>query len=925
MAKYFISYTSKDSQKAQWIGWTLKKLGHIAFVHEWELRAGQSIAKWMKRRLEECDHLIGVFSPDYIEAEYSESELLAAYWDDPKGQDGFLAPVVIRPCELPKLVGHLKGLDLTDCDKNEARSRLEEFITPSTAPEIEPDFDEVQTNSHPSRSEPPFAQPATTSDPNRFEIHRLPTPHSSKLIGRTEEKALLTEEWTNRENRNIVALIAEGGTGKSFLVSRWLAELKNEKPKPYAGAQRIFTWSFYSQGSKGQITSSEGFFSDLLRSFGENPESYDSHAKAEKALELVCQENMILVLDGVEPLQNPPGHTDAGRFHDRVIGDFVNRLASHPWNGLAIVTSRQRLAELAADEGFAVTHVDVQTLKPEDGAELLASLGVTGPSEEMIQASEEMGGHAFGLVLLGRYLVDVTGDGDIHKRDQVKLLYGNLAGSEKAKAMLQAYAEWFGLEGAETATLHLLGLFDRPAPMAALQAVVAEPAIVGLTEPFHGSEASPLDNALTRLEKLKLITRPERETVDGHPLVREHFGARLKEDRSEAWKQAHSRLFDYFRKIPKDDLPDGEAGLMPLYQSLHHGVAAGRAQEALTEVYQRRIERGGAYGTTQLGLYSTDLAALAAFFPGGWQQAPLQEVSKQDQGYLLNSAGFALQALGRLKEAQGPFEHQIALSIELEDYWNAAKNSLNLSKLLLQHGEVDAALKQAKDTVDFMDKTEHKYDQFTCRVLHANILAMQGNLQQTKTLFEEAEHRQTHEHPEAVIFRPLAFFYFAAFLLHTEPPPTLPGLAKRVRAALQKWVPHNLLTIALNRLNMAQIAARLGDEAARAKFDEAVHDLQKAGTRHHIPRGHIARAAFRRTQRDFRGAWDDLKQARHIAEPSGMRLYLCDALIEEAWLHHQEGNAQAAYKAYSDAKAEVDDMGYHWQDQALDELHQTLA
>jgi hypothetical protein len=101
-------------------------------------------------------------------------------------------------------------------------------------------------------------------------------------------------------------LIAEGGTGKSFLMSRWPAELKDKKPAPYAGAERIFTWSFYSQGSKGQITSSEGFFSDLLRSFGEKSEDYDWLSRADKALELVSKETMILVLDGAEPLQNPP-------------------------------------------------------------------------------------------------------------------------------------------------------------------------------------------------------------------------------------------------------------------------------------------------------------------------------------------------------------------------------------------------------------------------------------------------------------------------------------------------------------------------------------------------------------------------------------------------------------------------------------------
>ena len=403
-------------------------------------------------------------------------------------------------------------------------------------------------------------------------------------------------------------------------MSRWLAELKFKKPIPYAGTRRIFTWSFYSQGSKGQITSSEKFFSDLLRSFGEDPKSYDSLAKADKALELVCREPMILVLDGVEPLQNPPGQNDAGRFHDRVMGEFINRLAGQNWPGLAIVTSRQRLVELAADEGVAVRHDNVEKLEPEDGAKLLAYLGVTGPAEEMRKAAEEMGGHAFGLVLLGRYLVEVTGDSDITKRDQAKLFDANVAGSDKAKAMLQAYADWFKTDSAETAMLNLLGLFDRPVPKAALEKLVAEPVIAGLTDAFYKAGAPPLNVSLKRLEELKLITRPEVETVDGHPLVREHFGAQLQENSPEAWKQAHARLFDYFCAIPKDNHPDDETGLLPLYQSLPHGVAAGRAPEALDDVYYRRINRSGqSYGMKQLGLYSTELAALAAFFPADWQ------------------------------------------------------------------------------------------------------------------------------------------------------------------------------------------------------------------------------------------------------------------------------------------------------------------
>ena len=207
--------------------------------------------------------------------------------------------------------------------------------------------DPAENVSLPTSPELPPVKPKP-SPTDKFQLDNLPTPHSQDLIGRTAEKKLLTREWNNRDKRNVVALIAEGGTGKSFLVSRWLAELKDKKPLPYSGATRIFTWSFYSQGSKGQITSSEGFFSDLLRSFGENPEIYDSLGRADKALELVCKEAMVLVLDGVEPLQNPPGHTDAGRFHDRTMGEFVNRLAGANWPGLVVITSRQRLVELAA-------------------------------------------------------------------------------------------------------------------------------------------------------------------------------------------------------------------------------------------------------------------------------------------------------------------------------------------------------------------------------------------------------------------------------------------------------------------------------------------------------------------------------------------------------------------------------------------------
>ena len=133
-----------------------------------------------------------------------------------------------------------------------------------------------------------------------------------------------------------------------------------------------------------------------------------------------------------------------------------------------------------------------------------------------------------------------------------------------------------------------------------------------------------------------------------------------------------------------------------------------------------------------------------------------------------------------------------------------------------------------------------------------------------------------------------------------------------------------LLDIGLDSLNLARITTRSGDKTAPAQFDAAIAALQKAGARDQIPHGYLGRAGFRRAQGDLKGAWEDLAQTRHIAEPSGMRLYLCDALIEESWLHHLSGDAKEARAAFDQAEAEVNAMGYHWQDDELDKLRQAL-
>ena len=83
----------------------------------------------------------------------------------------------------------------------------------------------------------------------------------------------------------------------------------------------------------------------------------------------------------------------------------------------------------------------------------------------------------------------------------------------------------------------------------------------------------------------------EPEALDCHPLLREHFGEQLKEANPAAWREGNNRLYEYYKTSAKE-LPDTLQEMAPLFAAVMHGCQAGKHQEALDEVYWKRIQRG---------------------------------------------------------------------------------------------------------------------------------------------------------------------------------------------------------------------------------------------------------------------------------------------------------------------------------------------
>src|SRR6185503_13467518 len=134
----------------------------------------------------------------------------------------------------------------------------------------------------------------------------------------------------------------------------------------------------------------------------------------------------------------------------------------------------------------------------------------------------------------------------------------------------------------------------------------------GLTEPLIGLSEAQRNLSLKRLEDAKLLTVNRAEgsgeliTLDAHPLLREYFARRGREQQPEAWRAAHRRLYEHLFASTSDKKPTPTLeDLQPLYQAITHGCQAGLQAKARQEVYVDRILRGtdlyGFYSGYQLG------------------------------------------------------------------------------------------------------------------------------------------------------------------------------------------------------------------------------------------------------------------------------------------------------------------------------------
>ncbi|MDP8207520.1 MAG: TIR domain-containing protein [Candidatus Electryonea clarkiae] len=762
--------------------------------------------------------------------------------------------------------------------------------------------------------------------------HRLPTT-DRKVFGRDSVLDQLDNYW-NSGTHTVATVIAPGGVGKSALVNCWLNRLHE---RGYRGMDGIYGWSFYSQGVREEqhAANSEAFQIDFAKWLGvEFPEGADAYKKAELLADKVQKRKMLLILDGLEPLQNLQGE-----LRDKSLAVFLKMLASEN-SGVCLITSRVHLADLKSIEDKFIGRLDLEALSIPDGVELLKHLGVKGLDRELEDVIKRFGGHALSLNLLGSLLFERYG-GDVRHAGEIKLLPRDPKDKDDSRChaftVVKAYVDWFGVDDSRTEALLLLGLFDRPAEAQAIAKIRKAPAIKGMTEHINSEAMSSEEwnSILARLRRAGLLLPGDRNhpgALDAHPLVREYFDDWLQNENKTAWQEGHRRLYKYYQSVPEKDLPDTIEEMQPLYAAVVHGCRAGEYQEALDEVYFRRIKRKSvAYNVKKLGAFGSDLTMLAGFFTESWTEIA-GDLSLSDQGYILNQTSFALRALGRLGESQPPIEAALVIAVKNKNWANASRSASTLSEMYLANGKISSAVDFAEEAVKHTEEAKDEFQVYAMMTTLADALHQAGEVEKALDLFEEAEELQKKHQPQFKYLYSLQGYQYCDLILSTG---NVDEVRRRFEESLEiskrnDW----LLDIGFAHLVEGRALSVRTEESgngwakASEHLDEALVYLRKSGMYNFIPLGLIARAEMLRLrcqEGDADRAWVDLEEALEMTRRSELKLFLADSLLEATRLHLKQENITEAEKTFTEAAKMVSDMGYHRRDKEVEKLRKQLG
>ncbi len=876
--------------------------GSVDVLCDADIAPGQEWERELTHRLSRARAVVFLVSPEFLASEFVWRSAVLDHVA--QAQSGGLSvlwiPVSYSLYEHTRIARfqalHDPARPLTmlgTASRNQALVAISRRIVASIDPSSAPSLQSVgETRDRPDAREPIVS------------IGHLPAA-GELLLGRERELDRMDAAWEN-PHEHVLSIVGRGGEGKSSLVVHWLNRMA---AVGWRGAERVFGWSFYSQGTAAKSASADEFMEHALRFFGETETTHASaHERGERLAMLIGSRKNLLLLDGLEPLQFPPGPLE-GRLKDPALQSMIVALCAQN-RGLCVITSRIALPELEAARTNVAPQIMLAPLSDRCGAELLSELGVKGSLEEREAVAQRLQGHALSILLIGSYLDEVW-RGDVKRDREVVLLDQDRESGGVASRILESLEAW--LSGKTLAStdlssiqrgesekvgqrmlgvLRLLGLFNRPVEIELFDALREQAPIVGLTDVLVGISKADWNRTLSRLRKLRIVSGID--VLDVHPLVREYFARETQEKFSEGALEAHNRLFQHL--IGPPEYPDDLVSMKPLRDAIEHGCKAGRYEEAL-DVYRRRIQREPkAYASRALGAIGSTLAALSSFFVEPWRRV-VPELSETDRAYLLCEAAALLRAMGRTEETEEALEASAQVFRSAESWMSLSATLRDLSEIALLQGNVSVAARRVAESLEFAANTVSEKAK-SCATF-GDILHAAGLREGASRAFEEV-HSLCGVSNQQPLPLDLAEYRFCELLLSDWEQPAnylIESARRRAEDALHEATKeHGLVAMALHELTVARtwLLQRTEDgqlaapHRAQQYVEKSLARLRQAETLEWLPAALLCRAAMWRTispENCLSPAETDLREAEQVAQRGTMLRWQIEIALERTRLY----------------------------------------
>ena len=740
--------------------------------------------------------------------------------------------------------------------------------------------------------------------------------------------------WAADPDVRLVGISAIGGLGKTALLGHWL-----KSGGAARGTDGIFFWSYYRDTSTDNML--RALFKFSCEQLQWKPVKCRADAPPiEQVTELLNKRRLIVVLDGLEVVQESPGTVAYGKLLSPELADLLNRhgrepgsefassffdhadspkprdkgVDSEPSRSLIVLTSRFPFPDLTAYLGGSLRTLPLPELDPSKGAELLKALGVRGRVEEREEISRKLFGHPLALRVFARSMPPELVRDPTRLWQQVfdvKHLDGCDSLASKMHRLLTFYEQQ--LTEPQRLALGLLAIFRMPVGKATLKVLWGR---------FKPDKVDcNLHVILDGLHREHLLTADC--ATDGtphyacHPILRDHFRGSLL-GKTALIRNAASLL---------DDRPDVEQtksheSVQMIVNAIDLLLEAGDIKAA-DHLYRTRLVNGYVFLNMPAPHWGMEVTRWFVCDESR-RRVTREKLSNYRLGFYLNNVGLFANHAGEPATALEFYSQVVDIVRDAEDWKSLSICLQNLSKTEVSLGLLASARVHIVESLQLASQIEDYTEIKNSLALDSFIASLLGDIFLADVTFADANAHEKRIHGEGANLSAIAGILWAEHLL-------LSG----ERAPAQRLTDANCKICQTYDWQ---------DDIGRCEWMKgwlALLDGHHAGATQHLSaardiftRGHMIYDQVRMlvtesklwlARGDYRAGFDACERARELAAHRNYRLVHTDALLQRArlWL----GLPQPQYSlARDDAEAALQlaqFCNYAWAQRDASELLST--